>query len=49
MNKKIVIFGAGETGVRALKKYRTDNVAFWIDNNKNKHGKQLTHKLSDPC
>ena len=41
MDKKIVIFGAGETGVRALKKYGFDKVAFWIDNNKEKHGKQL--------
>lgn len=41
MSKKLVIFGAGETGVRALKKYGFDKVAFWIDNNNDKHGKQL--------
>ena len=41
MNKKFVIFGAGNTGLRALKKYGKDNMAFWIDNNIEKDGKLL--------
>jgi len=41
MDKKIVIFGAGNTGLRALKKYGKDAIAFWVDNNSEKHGKKL--------
>ena len=41
MNKKFVIFGAGNTGLRALKKYGKNNIEFWVDKNIEKNGKFL--------
>lgn len=37
-NKKIVIFGAGLYGIRALKQYGEENVAFFLDNSESKQG-----------
>lgn len=39
--KKIIIFGAGNLGKRALKKYGEENVLFIIDNDKNVQGKRI--------
>lgn len=39
--KKIIIFGAGNLGKRALKKYGEDNILFIVDNDKNLQGKQI--------
>ena len=39
--KKIIIFGAGNLGKRALKKYGEENVLFIIDNDKKIQGKRI--------
>lgn len=38
-DKKIVLFGAGDYGQRALKIYNTSAVEFFVDNDKSKRGK----------
>lgn len=40
-NKKVVIFGAGATGQRAIRKYGKENIAFFVDNDFSKEGKEL--------
>ena len=37
-NKKYVIFGAGDYGKKALEMLGRENVAFFVDNDKNKDG-----------
>lgn len=37
-NKKIVIFGAGLYGIKALEQYGEENVAFFLDNSESKQG-----------
>lgn len=39
--KKIVIFGAGKIGKRAIKKYGRENVSFIIDNDRSLYGKTI--------
>lgn len=39
--RKIILFGAGKNGEKALKRYGKDNVAFFCDNDKNKIGKKI--------
>lgn len=36
--KQIILFGAGKNGLKALKKYGKENVAYFCDNNKSKQG-----------
>ncbi|MDD3138672.1 MAG: class I SAM-dependent methyltransferase [Lachnospiraceae bacterium] len=38
MDKKIIIFGAGEIGKKVLQEYGSDNVAFFLDNSDSKRG-----------
>lgn len=39
--RKIILFGAGINGEKALKRYGKDNVVFFCDNDKNKIGKKI--------
>ncbi len=43
-NKKIIIFGAGEYGRKALKYFGTERVAFFADNNETLLGKEIYGK-----
>lgn len=36
--KRIILFGAGKNGVKALEKYGKENVAYFCDNDVSKHG-----------
>ena len=45
IKKKIIIFGAGLYGKKALEQYRGDNVEYFIDNSPNKQGQMYCDRL----